>query len=289
LRNNLALATDFASLDRASRQGHQLGRKQSREGPLEPPIRIAVAGALGRMGRTVAALVESQAGLTLAACFDRPGASGEGLVDRSAALDAADVVIDFTAPTASAELASLCAGRDGPALVIGSTGFDEAQLAAMQAAAAKISIVRAGNFSLGVNMLMGLVEQAARALPADGYDVEVFEAHHRRKVDAPSGTALMLGEAAARGRGVSLADVGRRVRDGITGERPTGEIGFTALRGGGIIGEHSVVFAADEEILTLSHSARDRGLFARGAVAAARWVAGKPPGAYDMQDVLGFR
>jgi 4-hydroxy-tetrahydrodipicolinate reductase len=138
-------------------------------------------------------------------------------------------------------------------------------------------------------MLMGLVEQAARTLGPQAYDVEVFEAHHRRKVDAPSGAALMLGEAAARGRGVELSKVARRTRDGITGERPVGEIGFSVMRGGGIVGEHSVVFAAEDEILTLSHSARDRSLFARGAVAAARWVAGKPPGEYDMQDVLGFK
>jgi len=241
------------------------------------------------MGQAVAALVQGQAGLAVTARFDRPGATGEGLVDRDAALALADVVIDFTTAAASAELAAVCAARGGPALIIGSTGFDEAQLAALAAASGKVAIVRAGNFSLGLNILMGLVEQAARALPADGYDVEVFEAHHRRKIDAPSGTALMLGEAAARGRAVQLSEVARRIRDGITGERPVGEIGFTAMRGGGIVGEHSVVFAADEEILTLSHSARDRSLFARGAAAAARWVAGKPPGAYDMQDVLGFR
>jgi 4-hydroxy-tetrahydrodipicolinate reductase len=240
------------------------------------------------MGRAVTAQVESQPDLALAARFDRPDVAGEGLVDQAAALAASDVVIDFTRPEASVALAEACAARAGPALVIGSTGFDEAQLARLAAAAGKIAIVRAGNFSLGVNMLMGLVEQAARALPED-YDVEVFEAHHRRKVDAPSGTALMLGEAAARGRGVELAKVARRVRDGITGERPPGEIGFSVMRAGGIVGEHSVVFGAEEEILTLSHSARDRSLFARGAAVAARWVAGKPPGAYDMQDVLGFK
>lgn len=172
--------------------------------------------------------------------------------------------------------------------MLGATGFTPEQLAAVAAAARTTAIVRAGNFSLGLNMLMGLVTQAARALPAEAYDIEIFEAHHRRKVDAPSGTALMLGEAAAKGRGVSLSQVARHARDGITGERPVEEIGFSVLRGGGIVGEHSVTFAADDEILTLSHSARDRGLFARGAVAAARWVAGRPPGEYDMQDVLGF-
>ena len=252
-------------------------------------MKIAVAGALGRMGRTVSALAEAREGALLAARFDQPGAADPGLTDVETALAAADVVIDFTSGAASAALAERCAARGGPALVIGSTGFEAAHLTAVAAAAEKIPILRAGNFSLGVNMLMGLVAQAARALPARTYDIEVFEAHHRRKVDAPSGTALMLGEAAAEGRGVALDAVAARARDGITGARPEGAIGFSVMRGGGIVGEHSVVFAAEEEILTLSHSARDRGLFARGAVEAALWLAGRPPGAYDMQDVLGFR
>jgi 4-hydroxy-tetrahydrodipicolinate reductase len=174
-------------------------------------------------------------------------------------------------------------------VIIGSTGLTPAQLDAVDAAARVIPVVRTGNFSLGVNMLVGLVEQAARMLAARDYDIEVFEAHHRRKVDAPSGTALMLGEAAARGRGVALADVAQRIRDGVTGPRTSGDIGFSVMRGGGIIGEHSVVFAAEDEILTISHSARDRGLFARGAVEAARWLPGRAPGIYDMQDVLGMR
>lgn len=250
------------------------------------PIRIAVAGAQGRMGLAVAAAVEAEPALALGARFDRVLA--EGLVSRDEALAAADVVIDFTSPAASAELAALCARRGGPALVIGTTGLDDAQAAAIGEAAKRVAIVRSGNFSLGVNALLGLVRQAARALPAD-YDIEVFEAHHRRKVDAPSGTALMLGAAAAEGRGVDIAKAARRARDGITGERPPGEIGFSVVRAGGIVGEHSVIFAAEDEILTLSHSARDRSLFARGAVAAARWVAGKAPGQYDMQDVLGLR
>jgi 4-hydroxy-tetrahydrodipicolinate reductase len=246
------------------------------------------------MGRAIAAQLEGQADLALTALFDRPGMAEPGLVDIAQALAAADVVIDFSTAAASTALAQACAeraakGEAAPALVIGSTGFGEDQLAALQAATAKVAILRAGNFSLGVNMLMGLVKQAARALPPEAYDIEVYEAHHRRKVDAPSGTALMLGEAAASGRGQSLSNIARRSRDGITGERPVGEIGFSVMRGGGIVGEHSVSFASDEEILTLSHSARDRSLFARGAVAAARWVAGQPPGAYDMQDVLGFR
>jgi 4-hydroxy-tetrahydrodipicolinate reductase len=250
-------------------------------------LKIAVAGALGRMGRAVAEMVGAEQGLTLAARFDR--GPGEGLVSRDDALAAADVVIDFTTPSASVALAEATAARSGPALVIGSTGFDDAQLAAIAKAAERVAIVRAGNFSLGVNLLMGLVEQAARALPSADYDIEVFEAHHRRKVDAPSGTGLMLGEAAAHGRGVDLGQVAARGRDGITGPRRPGDIGFSVMRAGGIVGEHSVVFASDEEILTLSHSARDRGLFARGALAAGRWVAGRPVGEYDMQDVLGFK
>ena len=251
------------------------------------PIRIAIAGALGRMGQAVAKVVEADPALALIARFDRPGSEGEGLVTLAEALAAADVIIDFTTPSASVELARQAAGHD-VALVIGATGATDDQRAAIAQAAQQTAIVFAGNYSLGVNMLMGLVAQAARALPAEVYDVEIFEAHHRHKVDAPSGTAFMLGEAAARGRGVNFKDVARRTRDGITGERPIGEIGFSVLRGGGIVGEHSVTFAAEDEILTLSHSGRDRGLFARGAVASAKWVAGKPPGLYDMQDVLGF-
>ena len=239
------------------------------------------------MGQAMCDAVRAEDGLELAARFDRPGLDGEGLVRLEDALARADVVIDFTTPDASADLAAQAAAR-GVALVVGSTGLGEAHLAAIDEASRKIAIVRAGNLSLGVNMLLGFVRQAARALPAEAYDIEVFEAHHRRKIDAPSGAALMLGEAAAAGRGTDLATVGRRARDGITGARPVGEIGFSVLRGGGIIGEHSVTFAAEDEILTLSHSARDRGLFARGGLAAARWVAGRAPGEYDMQDVLGF-
>jgi 4-hydroxy-tetrahydrodipicolinate reductase len=240
------------------------------------------------MGQAVAATVEAEAGLNVAARFDRPGAAGEGLVSQEDALAAADVIVDFTTPDASVALAQACAAHGRPALVVGSTGLDDAQRAAIDLASAKVAIVRAANFSLAVNMLLGLVEQAARQLGPDAYDIEVFEAHHKRKVDAPSGTALMLGQAAADGRGVALSQVARHARDGITGARPTGEIGFSVMRGGGIIGEHSVAFVAEDEILTLSHSARDRTLFARGAVAAARWVAGRPAGLYDMRDVLGF-
>ncbi|AZO70560.1 MULTISPECIES: 4-hydroxy-tetrahydrodipicolinate reductase [unclassified Mesorhizobium] len=252
------------------------------------PLRIAVAGALGRMGRQMAEAVQADPRLELVARFHRPGSTGEGLVERDEALALADVVIDFTTPAASAELAKACAERGGPALVIGSTGFDAAELEPIAAAATKIAIVRSGSYSLGLNMLTGLVEQAARALGPDDCDVEILEAHHRFKVDAPSGTALMLGEAAARGRGIELSKVAKRARDGVTGPRPAGEIGFAVLRGGSIVGDHSVSFFAEGERLTLSHTAGDRSMFARGAIAAALWIAGRPPGEYGMRDVLGF-
>lgn len=252
------------------------------------PVKIAIAGALGRMGQAVAAAAAADPGVAIVARFDRPDVTGEGLVSIEQALAAAEVVIDFTTPAASAALAGLAAGR-GVALVIGSTGLSAQETRRIDEAGQRVAVVRSGNFSLGVNMLMGLVAQAARALPAEAYDIEIVESHHRRKVDAPSGTALMLGEAAARGRGVALGEVSRRGRDGINGPRPPGEIGFAALRGGGIVGEHSVMFAAEGEVLTLTHSAINRDLFAGGALAAAKWAAGRAPGLYDMQDVLGFR
>ena len=251
-------------------------------------VRVALAGALGRMGQAVAKAAEGARGLDIAARFDRPGVDGEGLVSIDEALGACDVVIDFTTAAASAELAARCAERGGPALVIGSTGYSPEQLSQIEAAAKTIAIVRSGNFSLGVNVLQGLVGQAAKLLGPEDWDIEVFEAHHSRKVDAPSGTALMLGDAAAKARGVVLKDVMDAARDGQTGPRKEGAIGFSVMRGGDIIGEHSVTFAAKEEIVTLSHSARDRGLFAKGALRAAQWVAGRPAGLYDMQDVLGF-
>jgi 4-hydroxy-tetrahydrodipicolinate reductase len=254
-----------------------------------PPVQIAIAGALGRMGQALAASAAGREDVAVVARFDRPGLAGDGLVSRDEALAACQVTIDFTTGAASADLAEHCATAGGPALVIGSTGFSEAELARVEAAATHIPILRSGNYSLGVNMLLGLVAQAARALPASDWDIEVFEAHHRRKIDAPSGTALMLGAAAAEGRGIDLATNAERVRDGVTGPRAPGAIGFSVVRGGGIIGEHSVIFAGENEVLTLAHSATDRGLFARGALTAAAWLAGKPAGLYDMQDVLGLR
>jgi 4-hydroxy-tetrahydrodipicolinate reductase len=253
------------------------------------PVKIAIAGALGRMGRAMSAVAEGREDITVVARYERPGVEGEGLVTMEQALALADVVVDFTTPEASVALAEKAAGRGGVALVIGSTGISQDQARRIDEAATRIAIVRAGNYSLGINLLMGMVRQAAAALDPRDFDIEVFEAHHKRKVDSPSGTALMLGEAAAQGRGVKLDEVLQPARHGLNGPRPEGEIGFSVLRAGGIIGEHSVTFASEEEILTFSHSARDRALFARGAVVAAKWAAGRGAGAFDMQDVLGMR
>ncbi|MFA4950343.1 4-hydroxy-tetrahydrodipicolinate reductase [Brevundimonas sp.] len=239
-----------------------------------------ISGARGRMGRAVSSVLDAREDVVVAARFDR----GE-----TPDLSLCDVVIDFSTADASVELAQACAAKGGPALVIGSTGLTPEQDAEILKAAEKIAIVRSGNFSLGVNILIGLVEHAAQRLDARDWDIEILETHHRKKVDAPSGTALMLGEAAASGRDVDLADVRSAPYDGVGEPRAEGHIGFASLRAGGVIGEHTVLFASDDETLTLSHSAIDRSLFAKGAVAAAAWVRSRPPGLYDMQDVLGFR
>ncbi len=241
---------------------------------------VGISGARGRMGRAVSQVLDAREDVVVSARFDR----GE-----EPDLSLCDVIIDFSTADASAELAQACAARGGPALVIGSTGYTPEQERAIEAAAEKVAIVRSGNFSLGVNILIGLVEHAAMRLDAADWDIEIAEAHHRRKIDAPSGTALMLAEAAADGRGADLSDLRSPPYDGVTGERQPGRIGFSCIRAGGIVGEHTVVFASEDEVLTLSHSAIDRSLFAKGAVAAAAWVRSRPAGLYDMQDVLGFR
>ena len=257
------------------------------------PVRIGIAGALGRMGRAIGVALDGRPDAVVSAVFDKPGTEGQpwGSVALGGPQDAAncDVLVDFTTPAASVALAQAAATRKAPALVIGSTGWGEAEDMQIWSAAKHIPIVKSGNYSLGVNVLAGLVRQAAQRLSAADWDVEVFEAHHKRKVDAPSGTALMLGEAAARGRQSELSAVQVRARDGITGPRPEGAIGFSVMRAGGIVGEHSVTFAAEDEMLTFSHSARDRSLFARGVVEAAAWLPGKSAGLYDMQDVLGLK
>jgi 4-hydroxy-tetrahydrodipicolinate reductase len=249
--------------------------------------RIAVAGADGRMGQAVADMVRNQTGTEPSALFDR--LDRPGLVSRDVAMHNSDVIIDFTNGAASAELARLSAARGGPALVIGSTGFSPDEDRRVREASQSIAIIRSGNFSLGINLLLGLVRQAASALPAEDWDIEILESHHARKVDSPSGTALMLGQAAAEGRDIALNDHMAPPRQGIGAPRQAGDIGFAVLRAGGIIGEHSVYLASQEETLVLSHSARDRSLFARGAVRAALWIADRPPGLYDMQDLLGLK
>ncbi len=265
-------------------------------------FRVAIAGAGGRMGGANIRAVTAAEGIAVAAAFDRIGAAAVGkdagehagienlgvpIVDHvEAALALAQGIIDFTAPAASVTLAKRAAER-GLVHIIGTTGFsDDDEAAIRQAAKAGARIVKAGNFSLGVNLLMGLVKKAAAELP--GFDIEILEMHHNRKVDAPSGTALMLGEAAAAGRNVSLKDASVRVRDGHTGAREPGTIGFATLRGGNVIGEHSVIFAGPAERLELRHVADDRTLFAGGAVRAALWAKDQKPGLYSMADVLGF-
>ncbi len=202
--------------------------------------------------------------------------------DPRAASSGADVWIDFTSPAAT--LAAL-AQTQARAAIVGATGFSPEQHAPIAAAAQRIAIVRSGNFSLGITVLAALVRQAAQKLGV-AWDIEITEAHHRRKLDAPSGTALLLGEVAAHGRGKSLGELRLSARDGATGERPEGGIGFSVIRGGAIVGAHDVAFLAEREMITLSHQAFDRALFADGALAAALWVADKPPGLYSMNDVL---
>jgi 4-hydroxy-tetrahydrodipicolinate reductase len=264
---------------------------------------IVIAGASGRMGQMLVRTLAAGGGRArLHACLERPGHpwvgrdAGEAMGgaplgvtvtdDALEALAAAQAVIDFTAPAATVALAALAA-QARAVHVIGTTGLEPAHLAAIAAAARHAVIVRAGNMSLGVNLLVGLTRRVAAALGAE-WDIEVVEAHHRMKVDAPSGTALMLGQAAAEGRGVPLEEARLPAREGITGARPPGGIGFSAIRGGDIVGEHDVIFAAAGERIVLRHVATDRAIFARGAVAAALWGQGQKPGEYDMADVLGL-
>ncbi|WP_300032612.1 4-hydroxy-tetrahydrodipicolinate reductase [uncultured Roseobacter sp.] len=265
-------------------------------------LKIAITGVSGRMGSMLTETISGSEQAVVTAALERPGhdwvgqdlgtclggaASGVTVTDDPAqAFADADVVIDFTAPAATIAFAAT-AVQTGTAHVIGTTGMTAQELEALAAAGKGGLTVRAGNMSLGVNLLVQLTKRVAAALDED-YDIEVIEAHHNRKVDAPSGTALMLGEAAAEGRGVTLDAVSDRARDGITGARKRGDIGFSAIRGGDIIGEHDVMFAATGERITLRHVASDRSVFARGALKAALWTRGKSPGAYDMLDVLGL-
>ena len=265
-------------------------------------MKIAVTGAAGRMGRELIRVIHAQDGCVLGGAIEQEGslARGQdagllaglgklGVVITDDPLDVfvkVDAVLDFTVPAATVEFAGLAANAR-IVHVIGTTGMNAEQDAAVTAAARHATIVRSGNMSLGVNLLTALTRKVAEALDAD-FDIEVLEMHHKHKIDAPSGTALMLGRAAAEGRSVKLDDVGVRVRDGHTGARRRGDIGFATLRGGSVVGEHSVIFAADGERIELTHRAADRGIFARGAVKAALWGRGKPPGLYSMMDVLGL-
>lgn len=264
---------------------------------------IVVTGASGRMGQMLIETINASVRTTLVGAIERSGhpwvgqdlgemmgGTPSGVVVTDDALEAfarSQAVVDFTTPAATVEFAGLAA-QARCVHVIGTTGFAEEDLRKINAAARHATVVRAGNMSLGVNLLVQLTKKVAAALD-DDYDIEVIEAHHNKKVDAPSGTALMLGQAAAEGRNVSLDEVSDRARDGITGERERGRIGFHAIRGGDIVGEHDVLFAAPGERIVLRHIASDRAVFARGALKAALWGLGRKPGEYDMLDVLGLK
>ncbi|WP_172300442.1 4-hydroxy-tetrahydrodipicolinate reductase [Pseudoruegeria sp. HB172150] len=263
---------------------------------------IVITGASGRMGQMLAKTVLASDGARLVGAVEREGHDWVGqdlgtamggapcgitvTDDPLEAFAKAQGVLDFTAPEASVRFAGIAA-QARAVHVIGTTGFEATHLEKIRAAARHAVIVRAGNMSLGVNLLTKLTRMVAAALDED-FDIEIVEAHHGRKVDAPSGTALMLGEAAAEGRGVSLEDVADRGRDGITGARKRGDIGFAAIRGGDIVGEHDVIFAGAGERIVLRHVASDRSLFAKGALKAVLWGQDKKPGEYDMLDVLGL-
>ncbi len=266
-------------------------------------MKLVVVGAAGRMGQTLIRTIHAMTGARVFAAVERPGSpfvgrdAGEiaglgpiGVPVTDKPLEAfvdAEGVLDFTSPAASVEFSVLSA-QARIVHVIGTTGCSESDEEKFKAAGRHARIVKSGNMSLGVNLLGVLTEQAARALGPDSWDIEILEMHHKHKVDAPSGTALLLGQSAAKGRDIDLAEQSVRVRDGHTGARPTGTIGFATLRGGSVIGEHSVILSGEGEQVTLSHSATDRSIFARGAVTAALWARDRKPGFYSMLDVLGL-
>jgi 4-hydroxy-tetrahydrodipicolinate reductase len=265
-------------------------------------MRLIVAGAGGRMGRTLIHAIAAGKGIALAGAVDAPGSAvigrdaGElaglgsnGVPVVAAAeplLAQADGLLDFTIPAATLAFAELAA-RKGIVHIIGTTGLSGENDKLIAQAGKRTAIVKSGNFSMGVVLLEALVKRVAKTLDED-FDVEILEMHHNKKVDAPSGTALMLGRAAAAGRGINLDQRSARGRDGHTGARSAGDIGFAALRGGSVVGDHSVIFAGPSERLELAHKAEDRMIFARGALRAALWARGKPPGLYSMADVLGL-
>lgn len=266
-------------------------------------IRLVIAGAAGRMGQAVVREASKTQGVKITAGLEAPDHAQQGVdlgrligphdfgarieSDPLPVLAKADALIDFTRPQVSLVLADLAA-QARIVHVIGTTGFAEADETRIKAAARHATIVKSGNMSLGVNLLAGLVELASRAL-GSAFDVEIVEMHHRNKADAPSGTALLLGQAAARGRDAKLADLRLKPHDGLSGPRPPGPIGFASLRGGSVVGDHTVVLAGEGERLELTHRAEDRAIFAKGALKAALWGQGKGPGLFDMQDVLGLR
>ncbi|AGH47754.1 dihydrodipicolinate reductase [Sphingomonas sp. MM-1] len=253
--------------------------------------KIGIIGAGGRMGRAIATAA-ADAGAKVSGGIDRPGTRPDALGDVPLLADAAslaaasDVMVDFSSPAALAAHLDAAAAAGTP-IVIGTTGLEPAHHALIDEAAKSVAVLQAFNTSLGVNLLAHLVRETAARLGTD-WDIEIVEMHHRHKVDAPSGTGILLGQAAATGREVALADVAVRGRDGITGARPEGAIGFAVLRGGSVAGDHQVVFAGEGERLELGHRAESRAIFARGAVKAALWLAGRAPGRYTMNDVLGL-
>jgi 4-hydroxy-tetrahydrodipicolinate reductase len=257
-------------------------------------MKIAIAGAAGRMGQMLIRQIGGTEGATLAAVFESPKSNAIGqehggkkiVADAAAAIGAAECVIDFTVPEAAVAHAKIAAAK-GVAMVIGTTGLNPEQTAAIHECATKTPILWAANMSMGINILQALVEKTASLLDPS-YDIEIVEMHHRHKIDAPSGTALALGRSAAAGRKVKLEDVWRKSRDGHTGARPAGEIGFATLRGGEEVGVHTVMFAAAGERLELSHRSFSRETYASGAVRAALWLKGKKAGLYGMKDVLGL-
>ena len=257
-------------------------------------MKIAIAGAAGRMGQMLIRQIAATEGSSLVGALEGPGSNALGqeaggvkiVSDVATAIAGAQVLIDFTVPAATVAHARVAADK-GVAMVIGTTGLNPEQTAAIHEAAKKTPILWAANMSLGINILQALVEKTASLLDPN-YDIEIVEMHHRHKIDAPSGTALALGHSAAAGRQVKLEEVWRKSRDGHTGARPAGEIGFATLRGGEEVGVHTVMFAAAGERLELSHRSFSRETYATGAVRAALWLEGKGPGLYGMKDVLGL-
>jgi 4-hydroxy-tetrahydrodipicolinate reductase len=258
-------------------------------------VKLAVAGAGGRMGATIIEAIEDDGALVLAAALDAPGTAPIGRAvagvavsaDIDAAVRACDVLIDFTRPAGTLKHLDACV-KHRRGIVIGTTGFSDAESSHIRAAGKQIPVVLSPNFAVGVNVLFALAGQAAKAL-GDAFDVEIIEAHHRHKVDAPSGTALKLGEVVARALGRSLKETSISGRSGDVGERPAKQIGFHAVRGGDIVGEHTVLFAGVGERVELTVRSQSRMTYAAGAVRAAKWLRGRPAGVYDMFDVLGLR